>query len=170
MRGLPKFCRRARGGGAAIEFALAGLALFFFMLVIINLGLLGFSLAAVARGVQSAARAAAVQAASSNVQNGSFVCPTSTQISGYFNSFVSPPLPAAGTIAGSSNPLLTVAWTNNAAGSGVNEPPGVYLTLTATYHWTPVGLNFGSPIALKIATVATVLGSTASGVTIGASC
>lgn len=161
---------RARGGGAAIEFAISGLALFIFMLVIVNLGLLGFSLAAVARGVQSAARNAAVQAGASYVQNNSFTCPTSAQIAVYFNNAVSPPLPAAGTNAVSSNPLVTALWTNNAAGTGANEPPGVYLTLTATYNWRPVGLNFGSPIALKIATVATVLGSSASGVTIGASC
>jgi hypothetical protein len=160
---------RCTQAGPAIEFAMSGLALFAFLLGILNLGLLGFSLGALARGVQAAARTSAVQATASYVNTGTMTCPANTVVAGYFTTYSSPALPAAGTNAGTSNPYINAVWTNNNAGTGVNQPPGVYLTLTGTYVWRPVGFNFGPGLTMKITTVATVPGSSGT-ITIGASC
>jgi Flp pilus assembly protein TadG len=148
-------CRKA---GAAVEFGLVGIAFFAFIMAILNLGLVGFSLGAVARGTQAAGRSAAVQAAANYASTGTFTCPAASAVAGYFNAAVSPPLPASGTSSTASNPYINAVWTNNNA-AAAGEPPGVYLTLIATYKWHPVGFNFGSGISLKIATVATVPGS-----------
>jgi Flp pilus assembly protein TadG len=149
---------RARRASTAVEFALTSLALFAFLLAIVNLGMLGFSLGALVRGVQSAARTAAVTAANTYATTGAITCPSNTAIVGYFNSFADPPLPAATGTTG--NPTVSAAWTDNTTGSVASEPQGVYLTLTASYKWVPIGFSsFGTGIKLSITTVAEVMGS-----------
>jgi len=158
-----------RSAGTATEFAICGLAYFAFMLGIVNLGVAGVSLGALARGVQTAGRSAAVQAAANYAASstGVFTCPAPSQVATYFNNAVNPPLPSAGTSATTSNPYISAVWTNNdsilaGAPSSVLEPPGVYVTLTASYKWKPIGFNvFGNGLTLKITTVATVPGSSA---------
>lgn len=156
-----------------MEFALSAIALLAFLLAIINLGLLGFSLSALARGVQTAARASVVYTSAQFATTKSFVTPSCATTTGYFNSAIGGPLPTAGT-SGDSNPLLTVNWTNNYNSTVANYPPGVILTLTGSYNWTPFGFEgFFKGIPLRITTVATVMGTpeTTSTITItAASC
>jgi Flp pilus assembly protein TadG len=63
-----------------VEFAICGFALFEFIFGIVNLGLLGMSLSALARGVQSAARAAAVYTSAQYANEGAFTCPSDSTI------------------------------------------------------------------------------------------
>lgn len=150
---------RARRAAAAVEFAICGLALLLFIFGILNLGLLGLSLSALARGVQSAARAAAVYTSAQYANTGAFTCPSPGTIVTDFNHAVSPALPSAGTVNG-SNPLVTVTWTNNGTNGEAGDPPGLYLTLTGSYRWSPIGFNGLFPsIPLSITTVTTVMGS-----------
>jgi len=146
---------------ATVEFALVGLALTLFLMVIINVGMLGLTLGGLVHGVQSAARAAAVQAANNYATNGSISCPTQAAIVSLFNQYADPPLaPATGT---TSNPSVTATWTNNGNDTVTTEPPGLYLTLTGTVRWVPIGLAaFSNGINLTITTVATVPGSAQS--------
>jgi hypothetical protein len=147
-----------RRAGAATEFAFISFALVAFLMAIVNLGLLGFSAGALVRGVESAARAAAVQTAAAYAATNAITCPSESAIVGYFNEYADPPLPAATGTTG--NPAVIATWTNNGTGSVTTEPPGVYLTLTATYKWTPIGFApFGAGINLSITTVATVTGT-----------
>jgi Flp pilus assembly protein TadG len=149
---------RNRRAAAAVEFALVGTAQFLFMLAIVNLGMLGFTVGALVRGVQSAARAAAVQTANTYATTEVVTCPTQSAIIGYFNNYADPPLPPATGSTG--NPSVTATWSNNGGDANTSEPPGVYLTLTASYHWVPVGFAaFGAGINLKMTTVATVSGT-----------
>jgi Flp pilus assembly protein TadG len=142
-----------------VEFAICGFALFVFIFGIVNLGLLGMSLSALARGVQSAARAAAVYTSAQYANEGVFTCPSDGTIVSDFNNAASPALPAAGDTNG-SNPRLTITWTNNGTSSNAGDPPGLYLTLTGTYRWSPIGFNGVFPsIPLSITTVTTVMGS-----------
>jgi Flp pilus assembly protein TadG len=158
-----------RDAGTATEFAICGLAYFAFMLGIVNLGMAGISLGALSRGVQQAGRMAAVQAASNYAASspGVFTCPAPAVVATYFNNAVNPPLPSAGTNASTSNPYINAVWTDNdsstaGASNAATEPPGVYVTLTASYRWKPIGFNvFGNGLVLKITTVATVPGSSA---------
>jgi Flp pilus assembly protein TadG len=150
---------RARRAAAAVEFAICGLALLLFIFGILNLGLLGLSLSALARGVQSAARAAAVYTSAQYANTGAFTCPSPGTIVTDFNNASSPALPSAGTVNG-SNPLVTVTWTNNGTNGEAGDPPGLYLTLTGSYRWSPIGFNGLFPgIPLSITTVTTVMGS-----------
>ncbi len=143
---------------AAVEFAIVGLALFLFLLVIVNIGMLGLTLGALVHGVQTAARTAAVQTANTYATTGSITCPTNAAIIGYFNNFADPPLPPATGSTG--NPAVTATWTDNGSGTVTTEPPGVYLTMTATYRWVTIGFaGFGSGFPLSITTVATVTGT-----------
>ncbi len=149
---------RQRGAVVAVEFALVSLAMFGFLLAIINLGMLGLTLGALVHGVQSAARAAAMQTSYNYATSRTLTCPTNATIIGYFNQHADPPLPpATGT---TSNPAVIASWSNNGNGSVTTEPPGVYLTLTGTYRWVPLGFApFGAGINLSITTVATATGS-----------
>jgi Flp pilus assembly protein TadG len=150
---------RARQAAAAVEFAICGLALLLFIFGIVNLGLLGLSLSALARGVQSAARAAAVDSSARYANAGAFTCPSNSTIVTDFNNAADPALPGAGDANG-SNPRLTITWTNNGTSSDAGDPPGLYLTLTGTYRWSPIGFNGLFPsIPLSITTVTTVMGS-----------
>jgi Flp pilus assembly protein TadG len=149
---------RQRRGGAAVEFALVGMALVAFLLAIVNLGMLGFSVGALVRGVQSAARAAAVQTAATYAATEAVTCPSESAIVGYFNEYADPPLPPASGTTG--NPAVNASWSDNGGDAVTTEPPGVYLTLTATYKWVPIGFApFGTGINLSITTVATVTGT-----------
>jgi Flp pilus assembly protein TadG len=158
-----RLLRRCLGnrGAAAVEFALIGLAMVAFIMAIVDLGMLGFSLGALTHGVQSAARTAVVNAANAYATNGAISCPTTSTIIGYFNSYANPPLPAATGSTG--NPAVTATWTNNSSDTVTTEPQGVYLTLTATYTWQPLGFAaFGNTgIRLSITSVALVPGSSA---------
>jgi hypothetical protein len=149
---------RQRRAGAAVEFALVGTALVAFLLAIVNLGMLGFSVGALVRGVQSAARAAAVQTAATYAATEAITCPSESAIVGYFNEYADPPLPPASGTTG--NPAVNATWSDNGGDAVATEPPGVYLTLTATYKWVPIGFApFGAGINLSITTVATVTGT-----------
>ena len=154
----------ARRASAAVEFALSGLALFAFIMAILNFGLLGFSLGTLAHSVQATARKAAVYASNQYATTGIMTCPDAAMITTFFNGYAQPPLPGAGTATG-SNPIITATWTNNSsgAGGGTSATPewnGVYLTLTVKYIWSPVGFSmFIQGIPLSITTAATVMGS-----------
>jgi Flp pilus assembly protein TadG len=150
---------QARQAAAAVEFAICGLALLLFIFGIVNLGLLGMSLSALARGVQSAARAAAVYSSAEYANAGALTCPADSLVIADFNNAVGPALPAAGETNG-ANPRLAITWTNNGTSSDANDPPGLYLTLTGTYQWSPIGFNKLFPsIPLSITTVTSVMGS-----------
>jgi len=158
LNGMAWCFGRHRRAIAAVEFALVGMALVMFLLVIINVGMLGLTLGALVHGVQSAARAAAVQTAQNYAANGTISCPTQSAIVGYFNQYADPPLPPA--TGATSNPGVTATWSDNGNDTVTTEPPGVYLTLTATDKWVPIGFAaFGMGINLSITTVATVTGS-----------
>jgi Flp pilus assembly protein TadG len=150
---------QAERGVAAVEFALCGLAIMAFMMAIVNFGLLGFSLGAMERATEATARTAAMYASNQYASTGTMTCPSNATVVGYFNQYGQPPLPGAGTTAG-SNPLITIDWTNNSDGTNVTEWHGVYLTLTVQYNWHPIGfLPFVRTIPLSITTASTVMGS-----------
>lgn len=147
---------RCRRGGAAVEFALVGLALMLFLGALVELGELGFSIAAQARGVQAAARAAAMDA-SNGVATSANGTPTEDSIAtirGYFNQYADPPLaPPNGT----SGPQVSAEWCTNTGGSA---PPALYLILTVSNTWVPPGFNmFSSGFTISLTTVATVMGT-----------
>ncbi len=143
---------------ASVEFALVGLAITAFILIIVNVSLFGLSLGALVRGVQAAARNAAVHTAAAYATTNAITCPTQAAIVGYFNAAANPPLPpATGT---NGNPTVTATWTDNGADTIATDPPGLYLTLTGSYRFVPIGFApFGAGITLRITTVATVTGS-----------
>jgi Flp pilus assembly protein TadG len=150
---------RTRRAAAAVEFAICGMALFLFIFGIVNLGMLGLSLGGLVRGVQSAARAAAVYTSNKYATTGAFSCPSTSMIVTYFNNAATGALPAAGSAKG-SNPLVAVTWTNNGTSSVTGAAPGLYLTLTGTYRWAPIGfLGVFPTIPLSITTVTEVMGS-----------
>lgn len=151
-------CLVCRRGSTAVEFAICGLAIFAFILGIINLGFLGLTLGALQHAVEQTARKAAVTAAA----NGSGACPTTTNIQTYFNQFAAPIIAAnaatltyskysAGSVTATSTP-----WVDNGSGG---TPPGTYIALTANYRWTPIGFAMFSGITLRIETVAFAMGS-----------
>lgn len=149
--------RGDRRAAAAVEFAISGLAIFAFIMAIINLGLLGFTVAAMAHGVQAAARSAAVYASNQYLTTGTLSCPASSTVTGYFDKYADPPLPKSGTTANGGAPVITIAWTNSTGAS-----PGLYLTLTAKYKWVPIGFaTLGSGFTISLTSAATVLGSSA---------
>ena len=167
----------ARQAGAAVEFAISGLALFAFILGILNLGLLGFSLGALDRGVQATGRWAATQASSSYATSGGTITlPCLGRVVTAFNTYADPPLaplgqPASITSSSGSqttgNLKLTATWTN----SGPGTSPGEYLTLTATYSWLPLGFAaFGHGFPVSLTTAATVMGSSLSSASVSATC
>lgn len=154
-RKLARFgpCRR---GGAAVEFALVGLALVLFLAAIVELGMLGFSIAAQARAVQAAARHAALDASKSLADGATSPTEDSlATIQGYFDQYADPPMQPAGTAGG---PVLSAYW---CAAQSVNSTTNaLFLSLTASNTWVPFGFNlFNSGFTIKISTVATVMGT-----------
>ena len=168
MRLLPASLRRftsSQRAAAAVEFALVGLAFFTFIMILLNLGMLGLTVGSLERGVQAAARTAAVTAAgnyfSSSPQQ--YTCPNASTVAGYFNNTLGGVLPTAGT-SSSANPSLTVNWYNNSAGTTYSgKPPGVLVVVTATETWSPLGFAMLIPaLKLKMTTMATVDGTAGS--------
>lgn len=139
-----------RRAAMAVEFAMVSLALFVFLMGIVNLGDLGLVLGALQRGVQGAARQAAVTAAA-NLAN-SAACPTATQIQGYFGGYASPVI---NTAASTASYYSGTPWVTNDA-----TLPGSYLVMTETYTWRPIGFApFGSGFPLSLSAAAFVMGS-----------
>ena len=166
----------ARRAVAAVEFALTGLAVIVFLLVIVNLGLLGLDIATLSRSVQATGRWAAVSAtASYATNNGTITEPCLGSVVTIFTHYSAPPLPALAAPANATasgtqttgNISLQTNWTGTAGAA-----PGIYLTLTATYNWQPIGFaKFGSlSLPIRIVTAATVMGSSLSGASVSPSC
>jgi len=151
---------KARGFAAAnravasIEFAISGTALILFFLAIVNLGDLGLVLGAMQHGAEVAARAAAVQSAG-NIAGGN-ACSNNAAVQSYFNNAASPPLPASSGSMTDGSPVIQTSWTNN---SNNNTVPGTYLTVTASYNWTPIGMPNSASIPLTITATQTVIGT-----------
>ena len=140
----------ARRAAMAVEFAIVSLALFIFLFGIINLGDLGLVLGALQRGVQGAARQAAVTAAANLANNAA--CPTAAQIQGYFGSYAAPVINTAAATPsyGAGSP-----WVINDA-----TLPGSYLVMTETYTWKPLGFAaFGTGFPVSLTAAAFVMGS-----------
>lgn len=155
---------RNRRASMSLEFAVVGLALILFIFALLNLGLLGYAVASLSRGVQYAARTATVAAAANYAASSSYSCPTPTAIAGYFDKVAHPPLAISGIKAG-SYPYVQANWYTN----GTGLPPGVVLVLTVTDKWLPIGFPaFLSGMTIKITTVATVLGTASFSPTIDA--
>ncbi len=155
-----------RRAAAAVEFGLVGFAFFGFIFVILNLGLLGFSLGALSRGVQTAARAAALATANQYTTTQAYTAPSACTVDGFFDGIADPPFKPSGTST-SSNPKITISWVNNSANLVATEPPGLYVAITGTYLWKPLGFEaLFSGITLKISSVATVPGTNGTAATI----
>lgn len=156
---------RARSGAAAVEFALLGLSTFAFFFAILNLGLLGFTLTTLQRAVEMTARTAAVNATVAGSSTGSGVCPTVSDVTGYFNQYVGHMIPKVGAAKGptltfytdaSGTPVaFTGPWVNSTSGA----PSGTYIALGASYTWSPIGFAKLVSIPLTIKTVAFAMGS-----------
>jgi Flp pilus assembly protein TadG len=144
----------ANSAVASIEFAISGMALILFFLAIMNLGDLGLVLGAMQHGTTSAARAAAIQTAD-NIAAGA-ACANNTAVQSYFNTAASPPLPAATGSTTDGSPQIQTSWTNNNTN---NTVPGTYITVTASYNWTPIGLPNTASIPLNISATQIVLGT-----------
>jgi Flp pilus assembly protein TadG len=143
-----------RRGAALLEFAINGIALFAFFMAIINVGLLGMSFGALERGVEGTARMAAANAAANYVSSNytALTCPTAATVQGYFKAFAVPAL--------SDNATVKASWTNNGTGTNTTDPAAVYVTVTATYTWRPLGFPYGTlNIPLSLNTIAVVTGS-----------
>jgi hypothetical protein len=166
----------ARRAAAAVEFALLGLAVVGFLLVIVNLGILGLDIATLARSVQATGRWAAVSAtASYAASSGTITEPCLGSVVTVFNHYGAPPLPTLTVPGGSSasgtqttgSISLQTSWRGSTGAA-----PGVYLTLSATYNWRPFGYaKFGTlALPIRIVTAATVMGSSLSGASVSSSC
>ncbi|HVE20918.1 MAG TPA: TadE family protein [Acidocella sp.] len=153
-RHLTRRFAASRQANATVEFALCGLALTAFLLGIVNLGLLGFTIGALQHAVEQAARTAAVSAAGG-------ACPTLPTIKGYFNTDAAPAIPANGatlafsTYSNGSVSAVSGPWVDN----GTSSLPGTYIALTASYNWKPIGFASFVNIPLTIKTVAFAMGS-----------
>lgn len=131
---------RARRAGAAIEFALCGLAFFIMIFAIIDLGDLALVLGAMTYSTETTARAAALQSSANLAGLGSgSSCLTQAQIVALFNSSLPSLLPqAAASGSGAGAPVVQGSWTPGASIDGTAS--GMYLTVTARYQWTPPGM------------------------------
>jgi Flp pilus assembly protein TadG len=165
IKGLARRFAAARRGSAAVEFAMSGLALFAFLMVIINLGDLGLTVGALQHGLQGAARQAAVTAAANLSGNGAVAtCPVASDVRGYFNAFTSPALRAATGSTTDGSPQLSSA-NGNLTGStspwtSGTTPAGTFIKLTASYKWTPIGFaSLGPGVTLSLTTMAFVMGT-----------
>ena len=124
-------------GVAAIEFAISGLALFLFLFGIMNLGELGFTIIALQRGVQQAARYASV-ATSVALANGTaanYACTTQADAQTQFANAVSPPFSTANA------PAISISWGGSLAACSNNAGTGIgTVTVSAHYQWYPIGM------------------------------
>lgn len=124
-------------GVAAIEFAISGMALFLFLFGIMNLGELGFTIVALQRGVQQAARYASIST-SVALANGTavnYACTPQAAAQAQFANAVTPPFSAA------SMPAVSVTWGGSLASCSNNTGSGIgTVTVAAQYQWYPVGM------------------------------
>lgn len=138
--------RRDRHAVTAIEFAFEAPALFIMLFGLMNLGYLGYVEYVLNRGVATSARYASIAATRAFVAERSgqatgFVCPAADAIQTIFAGAVSPP------IAASVVPTLSVSWGGTledacpTGASGVSIP-GAFVTVSATYEWSPLLLGF----------------------------
>jgi Flp pilus assembly protein TadG len=160
---------RSTEAGAAVEFALVGLAFFGFLLGIINAGLLGLGVSTITRSVQSTARWASVQASASYAQSGSTITePCFDRTMAAFNSFITAPIPPMNTASaanGSANGTETTGPTTVLVNWTSGSSAGAYLTVTATYTWQPLGFAaFGVGFPVSITTATPVIGSSSAAV------
>lgn len=168
MRSLSRVFRslvQERHAAAAAEFAICGLVMMAFIMAIINLGLLGFSVGTMQRGIQVAARNAAVTSANNYVNtlaNGTntYTCPSASTIAATFNSLTGNVLPPAST-SSSSKLYLIAKWYNNSTGTAYTSmPPGVVVVVSVTYKWSPLDfVAFGNLLTLRLTTVSVVNGT-----------
>jgi Flp pilus assembly protein TadG len=148
-----------RGGAAAVEFALNIMVLLLFMFGIINLGDLGLTIGTMERAVQSAVREAAIQTSNAIAQTGNPAdCTTAAQLVADFNAIADPILPPATITATQGDPTISYSWSNATA---ANPVPGTVLSVTAAYHWVPLGLSqsFGPGVPLSISSTQLVIGT-----------
>lgn len=130
--------RGDRRGVAAVEFAITGSLLFLFLFGILNLGYLGFTIVALQRGVQQAARYASVTTAAALASGTAmtYACPTQAAIQSQFASAADPPL------SGAEMPAVVVAWGGSLAPCSNNTGTGVgTVTVSARLQWLPIGLQ-----------------------------
>jgi Flp pilus assembly protein TadG len=124
-------------GVAAIEFAISGSALFLFMLGIMNLGELGFTIVALQRGVQDTARYASISTsvALANGTAANYACTSQANAQARFAAAVTPPFSA------NSTPNVSVSWGGSLATCSNNAGTGIgTVTVSAQYQWYPIGM------------------------------
>jgi hypothetical protein len=142
----------ARRAAEAVEFALVSLAFITFLMAILNLGDLGFTLSTLQREAQTTARDAAVAAAADVSGNGrQSTCPSAAQIQTMFTTAT----PAAPLF----HPVLTLnspVWTDHGS---TTAPNGTYLSLTASDEWQPIGFPGFAKVDLSVTTVAFAMGA-----------
>jgi Tfp pilus assembly protein PilV len=142
----------ARRSAAAVEFALSGLTLITFLMVIINLGALGFTVNTLQRVTTATTRIEAAAATADMSGNGSqSTCPSSSQIQSDFNKAAVRTFLFAPTLTFDSP-----VWTDNGT---LHTPNGTYLQLTATETWKPIGFNMLPGVTLSTSAVAFVMGA-----------
>jgi len=165
-----------QNAGPAVEFAFCGVALLAFLIGLLNLALLGLDLGALAHGVQMSGRWASLQTTSSYAASPTTITePCLGSVATAFNNYASSVLPVLtqpGTAAANGSTTtghltLATSWTGTPGAA-----PGVYLTVTGTYVWSPFGFaSFPAiSIPLKITTASTVIGSSQTGVTVNGTC
>ncbi len=154
---------KERRAAASVEFAVEAMVFFAFLFAIINLGDLGLVLGTMQHGVDGAVRTAAVQTGAGFSAGGSpDVCAGAAQIDTAFNGVASPVLPPAGGQR-ANQPVLGYNWTNNSSA-------GTFLTVTATYNWSPIGFpaSLGPmPISVPLTVTSTQMVVGTSGSTTG---
>jgi Flp pilus assembly protein TadG len=168
MKALHRKTRNSFGADrravAAIEFAISGSALFLFLLGIMNLGELGFTIVALQRGVQQAARYASISTsvAIANGTAANYACTSQADAQAQFTSAAIPPFSAT-TI-----PAVSVSWggslatCSNSAGTGIGT-----VTVSAHYQWYPIGMMgvLGNGISLAPTETLAVMNAGSQGIT-----
>lgn len=153
-------CRRA---GAAMEFAICGLAFFLLVFAVLDLGDLALVTGAMTYSTEVTAHAAAVQTEENLAGLGaSTSCLTSSQIVAIFNAALPAILPTAvyqGNGAGA--PGLAYSWSQQ------ENDTGTYLTVTASYKWVPPGGFLHASVPLTVTETQMLEGSSG---TVGAEC
>lgn len=150
---------------AAIEFAIGGSVLIFFMFAIINIGDLALTLSALEHGVQQASRYASVTTSNAIGAGTLPGCTATSAVQSAFAAAVQPPIPTAGI------PNVSVAWGGSLAatcgvlpGASVDKttgPSGGWVTVNVAYTWVPIGLPnvFGQGFPLNATDTAAVIGT-----------
>lgn len=154
---------RDRRGVAALEFAIAAPALFLFLFIIINFGLLAWTYDALHEGVVAAARYASVTTSDSllNAKNAlsNGVCASQNEVQNQFNAAVAPPL------VNGSIPQVQISWGGSLLLCGVTNGapnfsnlPGGWVQVSVHYVWSPVAMpNWLSGVNLTLSDVEPVL-------------